>query len=157
MSPSADNVIPLRPRNNPPQALPVSVERLGGAVRELDGLRRCVEQIVRRSSLSMAGWRAACGPLMLRIPDTRDSLADLDEIRAGRWPDAEWAVLVRARRAEVERRLLDVSTTMNALVTAERDNTDAAVSFCSDGAKLAEAARGLSALIVSEYPAAAGG
>ena len=94
---------------------------------------------------------------MVRIPDTRDSLADLDEIRAGRWPDTEWAVLVRARRAEVERRLLDVSMAMNSLVTVERDSVDAAISFCSDGAKLAEAARGLSALIVSGYPAAAGG
>lgn len=153
----ADNVIPLRPRSSPPEALPVSVERLGAAVRELDGLRRCIGQIVRHPSLSMAGWRAACGPLMLRIPDTRDSLADLDEIRAGRWPDTEWAVLVRARRAEVERRLLDVSMAMNSLVTAERHSTDAAISFCSDSAKLAEAARDLSALIVSEYPAAAGG
>ena len=157
MPPRVGNVIPLRPRNSRPEALPVSMDRLGAAVRELDGLRRCVEQIVCRPSSSMAGWRAACGPLMLRIPDTRDSLADLNEIRAGRWPDTEWAVLVRARRAEVERRLLDVSMAMNALVTAERDSTDAAVSFCSDGAKLAEAARGLSALIVSEYPAAVGG
>ena len=98
-------------------------------------------RIVRRPSSSMAGWRAAVRPLMRPIPDTRDSLADLNEIRAGRWPIPQWAVLVRARRAEVERRLLDVSMAMNALVTAERDSTDAAVSFRSDGAKLAEAAR----------------
>lgn len=154
--PSRNNVIPLRPRNSPLEALPVPVERLGAAVRELEGLRRCVEQILRRPGWSMAEWRVACGPLMLRIPDARDSLADLDPIRADLWPDTEWAVLVRAQRAEVERRLLDVRMAMNSLVANEADSAGAAVSFCSDGAKLAEAARGLCALIVGEYPAAVG-
>jgi hypothetical protein len=152
---SYDNVIPLRPRNSP-EGLPVPVERLGAAVRELDGLRRCVEQIVRRPGWSVAEWRAACSPLLLRIPWARDSLADLDPIRSGGWPDAEWAVRVRARRAEVERRLLDVSMAMNTLVTAEAGSAEAAVSFCLDGARLAEATRGLCTLIVSEYPAAVG-
>lgn len=155
--PPCDNVIPLRRRNSPPDALPVPVERLSAAVRELDGLRRCVEQIVRRPGWSVAEWRVACGPLMLRLPGARDSLADLDPIRAGRWPDTEWAVLVRAQRAEVEQRLLDVSRAMNSLVTAEAGSAGATVTFCSGGAKLAEAARGLCALIVGEYPAAAGG
>lgn len=154
--PLPDNVIPFRPRNSPPEALPVPVERLGVAVRELDGLRRCVEQIVRQPASSVAEWRAACGPLMLRLPDARESLADLDGIRAGRWPGTEWAIRVRARRAEVERRLLDVSVAMNSLVTAET-GIDAAVSFCADGTKLARAASGLCSLIVSEYPAAAAG
>jgi hypothetical protein len=155
--PPCDKVIPLRPRNSRPEALPVPVERLGAAVRELDGLRRCVEQIVRHPGWSVSEWRAACGPLMLRIPDARDSLADLDEIRANRWPHTEWAVRVRARRAEVERRLLAVSMAMNSLVTAEAGSANAAVSLCSDGAKLARATDALCALIVSEYPAAVGG
>jgi hypothetical protein len=155
--PSCDNVVPLRPRTSPPEALPVPVERLGAAVRELDGLRRCVEQVVRRPGSSVAEWRVACGPLMLRLPGARDSLADLDAIRAGRWPDAGWAVLVRAQRAEVERRLLDLSRAMNSLLTAETGNAGAAVSFRSGGAKLAEAARCLCTLIVDEFPAAAGG
>jgi hypothetical protein len=155
--PSTHNVVPLRPRSRPPDALPVSVGRLGAAVRELDGLRRCVEQAVHCPTGSAAEWRAACGPLMLRLPGARDSLADLDAIRAARGPDTEWAVLARAQRAEVERRLLGVSLAMNALVTTEAVNVDAAVSFCSDGAKLAEAAHGLCMLILSEYPAAAGG
>ena len=154
--PPCDNVIPLRPRNSPPVALPVPVERLGAAVRELDGLGRCVEQIVRRPGSSVAQWRAACDPLMLWLPGARDSLAELDAIRADRWPDTGWAVLVRARRAEVERRLLDVSMAMNSLVAAETASVNAAVRFCSDGTKLAQAARGLCALIVSEYPAAVG-
>lgn len=153
---SCDNVIPLRPGKSPPEALPVPVDRLGAAVRELDGLRRCIEQIVRRPGSSVGQWRAACDPLMLWLPGARDSLAELDAIRADRWPDAGWAVLVRARRAEVERRLLNVSLAMNSLVTAETDNANAAVRFCSDGTKLGQAARGLCALIVSEYPAAAG-
>jgi hypothetical protein len=151
------NVIPLRPRNGPGEALPVPVERLGDAVRELDGLRRCVEQIVRQPGLSVSEWRVACGPLMLRLPGARDLLADLDAIQAGRWPDTGWAVRVRARRAEVERRLLGLSMAMDSLVTAETGRARAAANFCVDGAKLAEAARGLCALIVSEYPAAAGG
>jgi hypothetical protein len=152
-----DNVIPYRPRNCPPEALPVPVECLGAAVRELDGLRRSVEQILHRPHWSAAEWRVACGPLMLRIPDVRDSLADLDPIRADRWPDAEWAVLVRAQRAEVERCLLDVGMAMNSLVTIEAGSAETAASFCTDGAKLAEAVRGLCELIVCEYPAAASG
>jgi len=45
------------------------------------------------------------------------------------------AVLVRAQRAEVERRLLGVSLAMNALVSTEAVNVDAAVSFCPDNAR----------------------
>lgn len=151
------NVIPLRPRNGAAEALPVPVERLGAAVRELDDLRRCVEQIVRQPGWSVSEWRVACGPLMLRLPGARDSLVDLDAIQAGRWPDTEWAVRVRARRAEVERRLLGLSMAMDCLVTADTARVGAAANFCVDGAKLVEATRGLCALIVSEYPAAAGG
>jgi hypothetical protein len=94
---------------------------------------------------------------MLQLPGAQDSLADLDAIRADRWPDTEWAVLVRAQRAEVERRLLGVSLAMNALVTTEAGDVAAAVNFRSDGAKLADGARRLCMLILSEYPAAAGG
>jgi len=151
------NVIPLRPRNGPAEALPVPVERLGAAVRELDGLRRCVEQIVRQPGRSVSEWRVACGPLMLRLPAARDSLADLDAIPAGRWSDTGWAVRVRARRAEVERRLLGLSISMDSLATTETGRAGAAANFCVDGAKLAEAAHGLCALIASEYPAAADG
>ena len=52
--PPAQNVIPWPVRGTPhaktaARDLPVSLHRLGVAVRELDDLRRCVERVARRS------------------------------------------------------------------------------------------------------------
>ena len=129
MPPRVGNVIPLRPRNSRPEALPVSMDRLGAAVRELDGLRRCVEQIGTPSELVDGGVAGSLRPADAANSRYPGLAGGPQRDPAGRWPDTEWAVLVRARRAEVERRLLDVSMAMNALVTAERDSTDAAVAF----------------------------
>jgi hypothetical protein len=86
----------------------------------------------------------------------RRALADLDEIRVGRWPDTDWAVRFRAARSEVERRLTDIRVSMSALASQEMISTDAVVTFSSDAAMLGEAAEKFCGLIVGRYPAAAG-
>jgi hypothetical protein len=147
------NVIPLRSRGSS-EALPVPLERLGVAVRELDDLRSCIERIVGDPRWSAREWRVACAPLMLRLPRARHSLADLAGIRAGRWPDTDWAVRLRAACDEVERRLLDVSLSMSSLVQEETSSIGAVVNFSADGSKLAEAVDDLCVLIASQYPEA---
>ena len=99
--PPAQNVIPWPVRGTPhaktaARDLPVSLHRLGVAVRELDDLRRCVERVAGVPQWSGMDWKVACAPLLLRMPRARRSLADLGEIRVGRWPDTDWAVRVRA-------------------------------------------------------------
>jgi hypothetical protein len=136
--------------------LPVALERLHMAVQELDNLRRCVERIVCDPHWSALEWRAACTPLMLRLPGARQSLADLADIMPGQWPDTDWAVRLRAARDEVERRLTDVSTSMSALAHGEPIIVDAVISFSVDGTTLAKAADELSGLIASRYPEAVG-
>jgi len=159
--PPAQNVIPWPVRGTPhaktaARDLPVSLHRLGVAVRELDDLRRCVERVAGVPQWSGMDWKVACAPLLLRMPRARRSLADLGEIRVGRWPDTDWAVRVRAARGEVERRLTDVRVSMSALAGKEVTSSNAVVNFSSDAGLLAEAADELCGLIVGHYPAAAG-
>lgn len=149
------NVIQLYPGRSP-QHLPSSLERLGVAWQEFQGLRRCIEQLVRDPRWSALEWRAANTPLMLRLPGVRQSLADLAEIRASRWPDTDWAVRFSAARHEVERRLLGVSMSMSVLAYKEISGIDSVINFSSDGAKLAEAVQALCALIANQYPAVIG-
>jgi hypothetical protein len=152
--PPAGNVISLYSRRSP-GGLPIPLEQLGAAVRELNDLRGCVEQIARDPRWSALEWRAACMPVMLRVPRIRQSLAQLARIRASQWPDTDWAVRLCAARDDVERRLLDVSMSMSALACKETSTADTVADFSSDGIKLAEAVDELSSLIVSRYPAAA--
>ncbi len=156
MAPCARNVIPLKPRRSS-EDLPVPLERLGVAVQELDDLRRCIRQIIDEPGSSALEWSVACMPLMLRLPGARRSLADLAEIRVGRWPDTDWAVRIRAARDEVERGLQDISTSMNALIRGETSAIDAAVNLSFEGTELAEAVNELCWLIASQYPEAVGG
>jgi hypothetical protein len=130
------------------------LERLGVAFQELDDLRRCIEPIVHDPRWSAPEWRVACTPFMLRLPTARQSLADLAGIRAGQWPETDWAVRLRATRGEVERRLLDVSISVSSLVNEETSSIDAVVNFSSDGIKLAAAVDELCGLISSQYPEA---
>lgn len=154
MSQRAQNVISLHQHRGPPEDLSVPLERLGIAARELGDLSRCVERVVAETQCSTAEWGAACTPLMLRLPGARQSLADLAEIRADRWPDTEWAVRFCAVCDEAERRLLSVSVAMRSLVHGEITAMDLLVSFRFDGAKLVEAVNELCRLITSQYPEA---
>lgn len=138
------------------QDLPVSLERLGQAAHSLDDLRRCIEPIVTDPRWSALEWRLACTPLMVRLPTARQSLADLGGVRAGLWPDTDWAVRLRAARDEVERRLLDVNTSMSLLLSMESSSIDTVADFSFDGTKLAKAVGGLCGLIASRYPEAVG-
>lgn len=76
--------------------------------------------------------------------------------RAGRWPDTDWAVRLRAARDEVERRLLDVSMSLSSLLHTETSSIDAVADFSFEGAKLAEATGGLCSLLTGRYPVAVG-
>jgi hypothetical protein len=153
--PGARNVIALHPHRRLSEDLPVPLERLGVAVYELGAFGDCIERIVDDPYWSAAEWRVACTPLMLRLPGVRQSLTELAGIRADRWPDTDWAVRLRAAHGEVERRLLDVSIAMNALIH-EEPSIDVRVTFGFDGTKLAEAVDELRHLIVSRYPEAVG-
>jgi hypothetical protein len=147
------NVIPLYSGRSP-HDLPVSLERLGGAVHELDGLRSCIARIVRDPRWSALEWSAACAPLMLRLPEAQQSLADLARIRANGWPDTDWAVRLSAARDEVERLLLDVSMAVSVLAHRETSSIDAVADFIFEGTRLTEALQALSNLITNQYPAA---
>jgi hypothetical protein len=155
------NVIPM-PLAGAPHAkavaggLPVSLHRLGVAVRVLDDLRYSVEKLAGAPRWSAMEWRVACSPLLLQLPRARRSLADLREIRAGQWPDTDWAVRLCTARSEVERRLIDVKVSMSALASQEMISADSVVTFSSDAALLAEAAGEFCGLIVGQYPAATG-
>lgn len=156
MQPRGQNVFFLHVQRRSFHDLPVALERLHMAVQELDNLRGCVERIVCDPRWSALEWRAACTPLMLRLPGARQSLADLADIMPGQWPDTDWAVRLRAARDEVERRLTDVSTSMSALTHGEAIIADAVISFSVNGTSLAKAVDELSGLIASRYPEAAG-
>jgi hypothetical protein len=151
----AQKVILLRLREPVDHDLPVPLERLGQAAHALDDLRRCIEPIVTDPRWPALEWRVACTPLMVRLPTARQSLADLGEVRAGLWPDTDWAVRLRAARDEVERRLQDVSMSMSSLLRTESSRTGTVAGFGFDGIKLAEAVDGLCGLIASRYPEAA--
>lgn len=156
---TAQTVIRLHPRgasrdDATADDLPLSLHCLGVAAQELSDLQCCIRRIIRDPQWSAAKWRAACSPLLLHVPRARQSLADLDRIRVGRWPDIRWAARLRAARSEVERRLMDVSISMSALTGEETSSSDAVVTFGSDAMLLAEAADELCGLIAGRYPAA---
>jgi hypothetical protein len=154
--PPVRNVIPLRPPGGSRHDLPVPLERLSKAAQELDSLRRCIEPILSDLRWSALEWRVACAPLLVRLPAARQSLEDLADVRAGRWPDTDWAVRLQAARDEVERRLLDVSMSLSSLLHTETSSIDAVAGFSFEGAKLAEAAEGLCSLLTGRYPVAVG-
>jgi len=151
-----DNVFSLRAQGKPLYDLPVSVGRLRTAVQELDTLRCCVERVAREPHWSALEWRAACTPLMLRLPGARQALADLADITPGQWPDTGWAVRLRAARDEVERRLANISTSLGALTRGKPITVDAVTGFGVEGTSLVKAADELSGLIAGRYPEAAG-
>ncbi len=155
----AENVIRLRSAGTSrataaPGGLPVPLRRLGAATRELDDLVRCLDTIIRNPRWSALEWEAMCSPLLVQLFRIRQSLADLERIRAGRWPDTGWAVRFRAALSEVERRLADVRLSMSALASEETSSANTVVTFSSDATLLAEAAHVLRCLIADRYPAA---
>jgi hypothetical protein len=156
VQPPVQNVFTLHAQRRSFHDLPVALECLHMAVQELDNLRRCVERVVCDPHWSALEWRAACTPLLLRLPGARQSLAELDDIIPGQWPDTDWAVRLRAARDEVELRLTDVSTSVSALTHGEAIIVDGVFSFSVDCTRLAKAADELSGMIASRYPEAAG-
>jgi hypothetical protein len=153
----AQNVIPIHARRTSrvkaADDLPVSLHQLGAAVQELDDLKRCAEMIIRDPQSSMREWRAASSPLLPRLANARQSLAELGGIRVGGWPDISWAARLRAACSEVERRLMDTRVSLSVLVGEETSSRDATVTFISDGTLLAEAVDKLCSLIATRYPA----
>jgi hypothetical protein len=135
----------------------VPLERLSNAAQELNSLRRCLESILTDLRWSALEWRVACAQLLVQLPAARQSLEDLADVRAGRWPDTDWAVRLRAARDEVERRLLGVSMPLSSLLHTETSSIDAVTDFSFEGAKLAEAAGGLCSLLTGRYPVTVGG
>ena len=150
------NVFPLPVPRRSLHDLPVALELLQLAVLELNKLRRSVERVGCDPHWSALEWRAACTPLMLRLPRSRQSLVTLADVRPDQWPDVSWAVRLRAARDEVEGRLTYVSTSMSALTDGPAITVDAVLSFSVDCASLAKALDELSGLIVSQYPEAVG-
>lgn len=149
------NVIPLPRQGGRHENLPVPMERLCAAMRDLQDFRDCVADAARNQRWSATEWGIACTPLLLRLPEARQSLTDLAGIRAGTWPDTPWAVHLRTAHDEVEQRLNDVSVSATSLIRKETCTTDAAVNLGFDGVKLMEALDGLFGLIKARYPAAA--
>ncbi len=152
------NVIPLQPRSRlrvkmALDELPVSLHSLSVAAKELDDLRRCAERIGRAPRWSAMEWKAASSPLLIRLAKVRKSLADLEWIRVGQWPDTDWALRLRAACSDVDRRAMDVRISMRALASEETSSAGAATVFSSDATLLAEAAAKLHALIAGHYPA----
>jgi hypothetical protein len=148
------NVILLHSRRGPSQDLPVPVERLGIAFRKLNDLWRCIERVICDPRSSALKWTVASAPLLPRLPGARESLADLDGVRVGRWPDTGWALRLRAACDEVEWRLSEVTKSIISFVGEEASNVDAEASFSFDCTKLAEAVGELCRLIASQYPEA---
>jgi hypothetical protein len=153
---SPHNVFPLPGPRRSLHDLPVALELLRLAVLELNKLLRSIERVGREPHWSALEWRAACTPLMLRLPTSRQSLASLADIRLDQWPDVSWAVRLHAARDEVEGRLTYVSTSMSALTDGMAITADAVLSFSVDCTSLAKAVDELSGLIVSQYPEAVG-
>lgn len=150
------NVFPLPGPRRSLHDLPVALELLQLAVLELNKLLRSVERVGCDPHWSALEWRAACMPLMLRLPRSRQSLATLAGIRPDQWPDVGWAVRLRAACDEVEGRLAYVSTSMSALTDGMAVTVDAVLSFSVDCTSLAKAVDELSGLIVRQYPEAVG-
>ena len=148
------NVIPLHPRKRLPEELPVPLEHLGVVVKDLGRLTRAIKSMVRSLHWPALEWKTVCTPLMLGLPEAQQSLADLAGIRAGQWPDTEWAVRLRAACNEAERRLLDVSVSLSSLIHGTGSGADAVICLSLDSIKLTEAMDEICDLIASRYPKA---
>jgi hypothetical protein len=135
--------------------LPVPVALLQVAVLQFDELRCYAERLAAAPQWSALEWRAACSPVLIRLPRARQSLAILDPVRVGQHADTRWAARVRTARREVERRLTSIRISMSAVASMEVSSPDAVVTVSSDGVLLAAALADLRALIVSRYPAVA--
>jgi hypothetical protein len=149
LSGSAGNVILLHRRGGSPEGLPIPMECLDDAVRELKALRQCVSRVARYQGLSAQEWAISCTPLILRLHLVRRSLADLAVIRVGTWPDTGWAARLRAAQNEVERRLTDVSASARSLMREETSSANTMINFSFEGTKLADALDGLCGLVVA--------
>ena len=147
-------VIPFDPRRPRRDDLPVPLDHLRRAVHELDDLRYSVEQLDCDPLGSADDWPTALMPIMLRLPGARRALSELRQIKAGQWPDTEWAVRVRAAHADAERRLLDVDRSIRSLID-ETDFVSVMADLRFDGPELAHAVHELCALIVRRYPTVA--
>lgn len=156
MSRRPSPVTRLYPRTRSSEDLPVPSDCIGAAFRQLDGLWSCIERITRDQCRSVPEWKAGCGELLIRLPKVWQSLEDLAGIRADRWPNPDWAVRLSATRAEVERRLLNLSDSMSSFMRGETSGLDAAADFAFDCARLAKVVAELCGLIAKQYPEAIG-
>jgi hypothetical protein len=148
-------ILLLQRRDTRRENLPVPVERLCYAVRQLQELRAQVARTARDQRGSAKEWGVACTPLMLRMPAARQSLVSLAAIRVGTWPDTRWAMQLRTAHDEVDWRLADVNVAASSLARKETCTADAAVSFSFDGGKLVKALDDLCELITGRYPVTA--
>jgi len=136
------------------QTLPVRIDHLQGAARELRQFRDCVARTSADQRASAREWGLACTSFMLRASMAIDSLTELTSIRVGNWPDTPWAARFRTAHAEVDRRLTEASTSARLLVRNESYTADVASGFGFEGARLIEALDGFCQLIEARYPAA---
>jgi hypothetical protein len=126
------------------------------AFHRLDGLWSCIERTTRDPCRSVPEWKAVCAEILARVPSVRQSLEDLVGIQADRWPDTDWAVRLSAARAEVERRLVNLNTSMSSFVYGEASSPDTVADFSFDCAKLANVVDELCGLIAKQHPEAVG-
>lgn len=156
MSRRSPTVTWLRPRAGSSEDLPVPLDRIGRAFDQLDDLWSCIERITRDRCRSVPEWKAACAEILVRLPGAQQSLEDLAGIQADRWPDTDWAVRLSAARAEVELRLLNISSSMSSFIRGEASGPDTVASFSFDCAKLAKVVDELCGLIAKQHPEAIG-
>lgn len=158
MPPDDQNVIQLsRVRIRSSTEASVDLRFLSIAVSELDDLRRCLESIAPRPGWSPQRWRVACTPLVMRLPAARRSLADLKRISADRWSDVTWALRLSGARAEAERSLQKLTTSMRPLVepgTFGSAATGAVAAFGRETFRLATGLERVCDLVTRRYPEA---
>lgn len=150
----ARNVIPLNPKAEVDN-LPVPLGRLVSAVHQFDELRLYADRVAIDPRWSATDWRAICSSLLIKLPKTCQSLADLDPIRVGQCADTDWAARIRTVRSEVDRRLAALRISMSVLTSMAVSSPDAVVAVSCDATRLAAALGELGTLITSRYPAIA--
>lgn len=148
----ARNVIPFNPKTAV-NDLPVPLGRLASAVRHFDELRCYADRVAMDPLWSATDWRAVCSSLLVKLPGTNQSLADLNPIRVGQCADTGWAARVRTACFEVENRLTALQFSLSMLTSMELSSPDAVVAVSGDAARLAVALGELGTLIARRYPA----
>lgn len=142
----ARNVIPFNPKTAD-NDLPVPLSRLASSVHHFDELRRYADRVAMDPLWSATDWRAVYSSLLIKLPGTNQSLADLDPIRVGQCADTGWAARVRTAHFEVENRLVALRFSLSMLTSMELSSPDAVVAASGDAARLTVALGELGTLI----------